>query len=157
MKQLLKSLIAMVLACAVSTFLIPLQTLYCIGYSLYFTIKLRSPLFFFKFWFKTIDGLMHAVGHFFYHFGFTLDVMWNVQGELIEDLITSEEKTTFNNKKYTVSASVGKLQIDNKLNKLGVKFANLLNIVFWQKNHTKGAWLYTQARYELEEKHFEKR
>ena len=57
----------------------------------------------------------------------------------------------------SVSASVGKLQIDGKLNKFGLKFSKLLNFFFGQKQHAIDAWYYTKAKKELREKYFTKK
>ena len=89
-----------------------------------------------------------------YEIGYALDIAWNVNGEIIEDMITSEEKTTFGQKDLSVSASVGRLEIDGKLNKSGRAFSKVLNVFFWQKQHAIDAWNYTQAKKQLREKYF---
>ena len=83
--------------------------------------------------------------------------MWNVNGEIIEDMITAEEDTTFTQKNISVSASTGKLEIDGKLNWFGRLFSKTLNLFFGQKQHAIDAWRYTQARKELKEQYFQPR
>ena len=79
---------------------------------------------------------------------------WNVNGEILEDIITSEENTYFSKKNISVSATVGDLEIRNKLNKVGKIFSKLLNFFFKQKQHAVDAWYYTKDKKELKDKYF---
>ena len=63
----------------------------------------------------------------------------------------------FSKKNISVSATIGKLQVDGDLNKSGLRFSKVLNFAFNQKQHAIDAWNYTVAKKELKEKYFEKR
>jgi hypothetical protein len=157
MKEFFLGLWALIWAIAVSGLMFTVGILYSFGYSIWLSITLKKWYAFITFWFRLIDGFLGAIGHFFYESAYSLDLGWNVNGEIIEDLITTEESTTFTKKNISVSASVGKLEIEGKLNKSGERFSKTLNIFFWQKNHAVDAWNYTQARIKLKEQYFDKR
>ena len=154
MKELLQGVLALIGAAIVSIPMFTLGFLWSLGYSFWLSISLKKWNAFFIFWWRLIDGLAAALGHILYGIGFGLDLGWNVNGELLEDVITHEENTTFSQKNITVSATVGKLEIDGKLNGRGKLLSKLLNYAFWQKQHAKDAWLYTQAHKELRSKYF---
>ena len=60
--------------------------------------------------------------------GYVIDLFSNVTlGELIEDLVTSEEYTLFGEWDVTISAALGDLKRKGKLNQTGMWFANLLS------------------------------
>lgn len=156
MKDFLVGLMVFVFATAVSVFLVPVLTAYALGYSIYWSVKYKSVKSFFKFWLKTIDGILSGIGYMLYHLGYGWDLIWNAEGEMLEDLITAEESTTFGDKNVTVSASVGKLEIDKKLNKYGIFSSKALNFIFWQKAHAVDSWLFQKAKKELRDKYFNK-
>jgi hypothetical protein len=156
MKELLQGLLAALMAVIVSALLLPWLTIYSIFYSIYFAFKLRSFMSLLRFWWKVIDGTLAAVGHILYSIGIGLDMSWNVQGEFLEDTITAKEDTTFGDKSVTVSASVGKLEMDHDLNKWGRMSTRILNVVFWQKRHAIDSWLFEKAKKELRGKYFDK-
>lgn len=154
MKEFIIGIWVLFFAVCVSLLMFTIGILYSLGYSIWLSVTGKDWKAFFKFWWRTIDGLFLAVGHALYEIGYALDIAWNVNGEIIEDMITSEEKTTFGQKDLSVSASVGKLEIDGKLNKSGRAFSKVLNVFFWQKQHAIDAWNYTQAKKQLREKYF---
>lgn len=155
MKLLLNGIISLIMATLVSIIVLPLGFVYSLGYSIFMSFKKRDITLFFKFWFKLIDGFAHAIGHALYNLAYALDLSWNVNGELLEDMITSEENTTFSDKEITVSATVGKIELDGKLNKYGKFSSRVLNKVFGQKRHAADSWEYTKFRKELKEKYFD--
>jgi hypothetical protein len=155
MLEFIKGIWVLVFAIMISILVFTIGTLYSLGYSIYMSVSGKDWKAFFKFWWRTIDGFLASVGHALYEISYALDIGWNVNGEIIEDMVTHEEKTTFGQKNISVSASVGKLEIDGKLNKFGKFFSKLLNFFFWQKQHAIDAWNYTQARKELRDKYFE--
>jgi hypothetical protein len=146
---------ALIWAIGVSILMFTIGTVYSLGYSIWLSVSGKDWKAFFKFWWRTIDGLFSAIGHALYELAYALDIGWNVNGEIIEDMITAEEETTFGEKNISVSASVGKLEIDGKLNKFGRFFSKLLNFFFWQKQHAIDAWNYTQAKKQLRKEYFE--
>lgn len=80
--------------------------------------------------------------------------MWNINGEIIEDIITYEEDTEFSKKHVTVSASTGKLELEEKLNPRGKWFSKALNFVFGQKAHAIDSWNYLVALRALKKDYF---
>ena len=95
-----------------------------------------------------------SLGYILHSFAYSLDLMWNVNGELIEDIITHEEHSEFSKKNITVSASVGKLEIEGELNPRGKWFSKFLNMVFGQKAHAIDAWNYLIALRALKKDYF---
>ena len=70
-----------------------------------------------------------------------IDIFGNViDGDLLEHFITEEKNTSFGKLDWTISASVGEIEIKGNLNKTGVKFSNLLSKVF-EKDHCMTAYL----------------
>ena len=157
MKQLIIGITTLLLASLVSCLQYTIGLLYSFAYSVWLSITLKKWYAFIMFWIKTIDGFLHAIGHALYHIAYAMDLSWNVNGEILEDMITSEENTTFTQKGITVSASVGKLEIENKLNWWGKISSKILNIVFNQKKHAIDSWLITEERKKLTEKYFQKK
>ena len=156
MKELFQGLWALIWALIVTTLMWSVGTLYSLVYSIYMSITYKDKWMFFKFWWRMIDGFAAALGHLFYEAAYALDLTWNVNGEIIEDIITAEENTTFNQKNISVSASTGKLQIEGKLVPSGKKFSKVLNFFFGQKQHAIDAWNFTQAKKALKEQYFKK-
>lgn len=154
MKELLEGAWALLWAIIVSTLMFSIGTLYSLGYAIWLSITLKKWYAFFQFWWRLIDGFCAAIGNFLYEAAYSLDLGWNVNGEILEDIITTEENTTFNQKNISVSASTGKLEIEGKLTKSGKRFSKLLNFFFGQKQHAIDAWNYTKAKKELREKYF---
>lgn len=156
MKELLTSIWALVWSIIVSSLMFSIGTLYSLGYAIWLSVTLKKWYAFFTFWWRLIDGFAAALGNFIYQIAYSLDLGWNVNGEVIEDLITSEEETTFSQKNISVSASIGKLQVEGKLNKFGKGFSKLLNFAFGQKQHAIDSWFFEKAKRELKEKYFQK-
>ena len=154
MRELFQGLITLIGAIIVTIFMWSIGTLYSFGYSIWLTITLKKWYAFFKFWWRLIDGFAAVIGHILYQIAIGLDMSWNVNGEIIEDVITAEENTMFSEKNITVSASTGKLKLENKLNKSGLIFSNVLNRVFNQKNHALDAWHYYIDKKNLDNKYF---
>jgi len=156
MKELLSGLITLIGSLIVSALMFSIGTLYSLGYSIWLSVSLKKWYAFFQFWWRLVDGFCAVIGNILYELAYSLDMGWNVNGELIEDLITHEENTTFNQKNISVSASTGKLEIDGKLNKFGIKFSKFLNIVFQQKRHAIDSWNFLEAKKKLREQYFNK-
>lgn len=157
MKELFQGLWALIWALIVSSLMFSIGTAYSLVYSFWLSITLKRWYAFFQFWWRLIDGFCLAIGHVFYEVAYALDMGWNVNGEILEDMLTAKENTTFTERDLSVSASVGKLEIDGDLNKFGKKFSKLLSFFFGQKQHAIDAWHYTQAKKELREQYFKKK
>lgn len=157
MKELGIGIWSLLWATLVSVLVITIGTLYSFGYSIWLSITLKKWHACLTFWWRLIDGWCAALGHVLYSIAFACDLGWNVNGEILEDMVTHEEQTTFTEKNITVSATIGKLEIDGKLNKFGRGLSSLLSLFFGQKQHAVDAWLYTQAHKELKEKYFHPR
>jgi hypothetical protein len=156
MKELLTGIWVLIWSIIVSVLIFSIGTLYSFGYSIWLTFT-KDYKAFFKFWIKLIDGLLSVIGDICFYIAKSLDIGWNINGEILEDMLTAEEDTTFGEKGITVSASVGKLEVDNKLNKFGLFFTKLLNLFFWQKRHAVDSWHYYLAKKELSENFHEKK
>lgn len=154
MKELLQGLWALIWAILVTLLMWSIGTLYSLGYSIWLTVTLKKPYSFFKFWWRLIDGFCAAIGHILFETAYALDLTWNVNGEIIEDMITTEEDTHFTEKNVSVSATTGKLEIDGKLNTFGKKFTKLLNFFFNQKRHAVDSWNFLEAKNKLKEDYF---
>jgi hypothetical protein len=157
MKELLNGLWSLFWAILVSCLMFSIGTLYSLGYSIWLSVTLKDWKAFFKFWWRLIDGMAATLGYILYEIAYGLDVGWNVNGEILEDMLTAKEDTTFSQKNLSVSASVGKLEIDGDLNKHGKRFSKVLNFFFNQKQHAIDAWNYTQAKKELHSQFFQKK
>lgn len=156
MKELLSGLLTLIGALIVSVLMFSIGTLYSFGYSIWLSLTMKKWYAFFEFWWRLLDGFCAVIGNIFLDTAMSLDMAWNINGELIEDLVTTEEETTFSQKNITVSASTGKLEIEGKLNKFGIKFSKFLNKVFRQKRHAIDAWNYYVAKKNLRDQYFNK-
>lgn len=159
MKELVKGIWALIWAIPVSLIMFTVGTLYSIGYGIWLGKKAKKQdrrTAIFRYIWRFIDGMAAAVGHALYEIAYALDLAWNVNGEIIEDVVTTKEDTTFTEKNVPVSASIGKLEIDGNLTKFGRLVSMILNWLFWQKQHAKDAWNYLQAKKELKDKYFKK-
>ena len=156
MKELFQGLWALIWALIVSSLMFSIGTVYSVFYAFWLMFTLKRWYAPFQFAWKLIDGACLAIGHMFYEIAYALDMGWNVNGEILEDMIATKENTTFTERDLSVSASVGKLEIDGDLTKFGKWFSKLLNFFFGQKQHAIDAWNYTKARKELKAQYFEK-
>lgn len=154
MKELVSGLITLIGALIVSPLMFSIGILYSLCYSIWLSITLKKWYAFFLFWWKLIDGFCAAFGNILMEIAYSLDLAWNVNGEILEDMITTEENTTFGQKNITVSASTGKVELDGKLNKFGVKFSKCLSLIFKQKKHAVDSWDFYQAKKKMREQYF---
>jgi len=151
MIKLLKSLLALIGACIVSIPMFTLGPIYMILWGWYMSKRAKKQnrlVYLWKFFWRIFDGCLAAVGHMIYQIAYAMDLGWNMVGEILEDWITHKEDTEFTKPGVSVSASIGKLEIDGDLNKRGKTFSKLLNFAFQQKSHAKGAWKHLQANNE---------
>lgn len=72
-------------------------------------------------------------------------------GDLIEYCITKERDTTFGMSEWTISASIGKLLVENKLNKFGLSFDRFLSKIFG-KDHCSQAYKFHLIKQEFKSK-----
>lgn len=154
MKELYLGLLEIIGAIIVSVLILPIGFIYSFCYSIWLSVTLKKWYAFFLFWWRFIDGICAALGYMLHSIAYGLDLMWNVNGELIEDIITHEEHSEFSKKNITVSASTGKLELDGKLNPRGKWFSKMLNVVFGQKAHAIDAWNYLVALRALKKDYF---
>lgn len=154
MKNLLTGILTLIGALIVTGIIQWALILFSLIKSIYESVTLKDWKAFFMFWWKIIDGTAFAIGDLLYNAGYFLDQMWNVTGELIEDTVTHEENSHFSEKEITVSASLGHLKQEGKLNKFGLFIDKLLNIAFMQHNHTIGAWLFFHEKKRIKEELF---
>jgi hypothetical protein len=156
MKEFLNGLIVLIGASMITVLLFWYLILHQIGHAVYMTITLKDWKALGKLVWRTIDGTFATIGYLFYQIGYTQDLMWNIYGEAIEDVTTTKEDTLFGKKNVTVSTSIGKEEIDNKLVPSGKNISKVLNVAFNQKQHAVDSWLFHKAKNELREKYFKK-
>ena len=154
MKELFIGLLELIGAIIVSLLLLPIGFIYSLGYSIWISITIKKWYAFFLFWWRFVDGMFAAIGYMLHSIAYGLDLMWNVNGEIIEDIITHEECTEFSKKNIPVSASTGKLELEGKLNPRGKWFSKFLNMVFGQKAHAIDSWNYLIALRILKKDYF---
>lgn len=154
-KALLAGFMAALGAAAVTGLIFHALIIYSIGYSIWLSVKTKDRWAWAKFWLRFINGVLFAIGDLLYAFGYFLDQLWNVAGELIEDTITHVEDTYFGKEEITVSASIGEIKERRKLNRFGKFIDKLLNIAFMQHNHSVGAWKFYNKKKEIHEEYFQ--
>lgn len=160
MKELLNGIWVLFWAIIISSLMFTVGTLYTLFYGIWFSRRAKKGNRFtalFRFFWRIIDGMAAALGYALYEIAYALDLAWNVNGEIIEDIVTTKEDTEFTKKNVSISESVGKLEIDGDLNDSGKKFSNMLNVFFNQKQHAIDAWNFSKAKEELKNKFFENR
>lgn len=124
--------IQLISAVLIGSILLPLGFLYDLGKS----IKERKVVGFFKSFWTLIKELLLVIAWLVGRVAFAIDLLGNVvSGELLEDIITSEEETLFRKGDVSISASTGDLKVRLKLNKVGKFFDKLLDF-FFEKNHS---------------------
>ena len=155
MKEFAVSILKLLGAIVGSIVIIPVGLCYNIGHMFYLTFAKGDFKVFFRLLWRNIDGIFASIGHILGEgIAYGLDLLWNVNGECFEDLLTTEEKTHFGKKNITVSASTGELSVNNKMIKERKWFLKFLNFLFQQKSHADDAWKYTKARKEIKNKLF---
>ena len=160
MKELLNGLWVLFCALIVSCLMFSIGTLYTLLYGIWFSRRAKKGnrlTALFRFLWRIVDGMAAAVGYALYEMAYALDLAWNVNGEIVEDMVTTKEDTEFTKKNVSISESVGKLEIDGDLNKFGKKFTKMLNVFFNQKQHAIDAWRFNQAKKKLMEDYFQKK
>jgi hypothetical protein len=160
MKELLNGLWVLFCALIVSCLMFSVGTLYTLLYGIWFSRRAKKGnrlTALFRFLWRILDGMAAAVGYALYEMAYSLDLAWNVNGEIVEDMVTTKEDTEFTKKNVSISESIGKLEIDGDLNKFGKKFTKMLNVFFNQKQHAIDAWRFNQAKKKLMEDYFEER
>ena len=77
-----------------------------------------------------------------YHIAVNIDIMGNINGDLIRDLIILDKSRNnlFNQQFVTISASIGHLIETDNINNFGLWFSNLLDKAFKEKNHCLNAF-----------------
>lgn len=138
MKQLFNSLILLISALILGLIVLPIGFIYDLCWSVYKANFVK----FFKRFFLIINEILKVIASMIEQLAIGIDQIGNVMGgELIEDCITAEEDTTFRKSGITISASVGKLEYENKLNKTGWWLTKLLSKVFGNE-HSVRAYKY---------------
>lgn len=163
MKEFFISLLIMITGVLVFTTLSLLGIIYGFGYSLYMSFIYKDVLFFFKYWWKMVDGTLSSIGHIMYEVAIGFDYKANIlSGELMEDFVSHKSDSHFGEKKTTISASIGELEIKSEKNpqyksKKGKVISQILNIIFNQKRHCIDSWKVKIAKEKILSEHFDKR
>jgi len=153
MKEFFNSLLPLLGAIIVSIVLIPVGVIYSFGYMLYMTVTLKEPKALLKLLWRWVDGMFCTIGYIILELAIGLDMLWNVNGEILEDSMTHKEDTHFGEKGITVSSSVGELEVSDNLNKTGIGFSKVLNKAFRQKRHAVDSWKMHLAKKKLSEQY----
>jgi len=153
-KEFRYGLITMVGAAIVFTPVIIIGLIFNIFYPPYMAFKEKDWKLFFKIWWRLIDGTYAFLGDVMYQgFSERYDELGNVWGEWIEDVVATQEKTSFGDKRTTISASVGFLEYYKIfMYKRGHDLSKVLNMAFRQKRHAIGSWEKKLALKELKDK-----
>lgn len=154
-KYFLTGLIQAIVGTLVFVPLIGFGLLYGFGYSIWLSVTLKKWNAFLMYWLNIILGALVFIGRLLSEYAIALDIFANVNGEMVEDTVTSVEATMFGDANTTISASLGKLQIDNKLNLFGKIVSRILNIAFWQEAHCVDSWNYKIESEILKKKYFQ--
>ena len=154
MKEFLKGIIALLGALIVTVVYLPFGFIYTYIHAVYYWIKGRKFKTFFQLIARQIDGTFAAVGYMLHHIAVGFDMLWNVNGELIEDLTTTTEHTMFGEKNVTVSTATGEQEAANLQKPLGKKFNGWLNWLFGQKRHATDSYQMHLKQQELNKKYF---
>jgi hypothetical protein len=163
MKEFIVGLVTMIMGVTVFTVVSILGLIYGLGYSTYMSIIYKDIKYFFKYWWKMIDGLFSSIGHIMYEIAIGFDFKANVLGgELMEDFVSHKSVSHFGEKQTTISASIGELELKSQENELykskkGRVLSEILNIVFNQKQHCIDSWKFKLAKEKILSEHFEKR
>lgn len=154
MKELLNGLKTFIGAFIITCIYMPLGVPYTYLHAFYYWIKGRKFKTFFQLIVRQVDGTLAAFGYALHHLGVAKDMLWNVNGELIEDLTTNTEDNMFGEKNTTVSTATGKEEVDENQKPLGKKFNIWLNWLFGQKRHAVDSYELHLKRKELDEIYF---
>lgn len=144
---------------SVFTLVIVAGSLYGLFHSLFMTLTLKDWKAFPLFFWKLFDGVFIGLGKILMNVAIGYDVLANViGGEMVEDLTTFEEQTTFGDP-ITLSASVGEIEIREKdsLTVSGKRLSRVLNIVFNQRSHALDSWEIHLKRKQLNNQFFKPR
>jgi len=153
-KEFRNGLITILGSALVFTPVIIIGILYSIPYSLYMPFKEKDWKVFFKIWWRLIDGTYAFLGDVMYQgFSVRYDELGNVWGEWLEDVVAVREKTSFGDKRTTISASIGFLEYYKIfMYKRGHSLSKVLNWAFRQERHAIGSWETKLALKELKDK-----
>lgn len=135
--KILTPTIQLVSALLLGIILIPLGFLYDVGKSIVELKFVKVPKAIWTLFKEVLLSIFWLVGK----VAFAIDLLANaVAGEMIEDIITSEEDTLFRKGDVTISASIGDLKQKVKLNKTGKILDKLLDIIFVEEDHSGNAF-----------------
>lgn len=138
--MLAKSIVILFAAILVTVFIKTSGTVYAFIYSIIFLFIDPSKVI--NLWVVYIEGMIKNLAWFITKTAVYLDLCWNIGGssELIEDFTTYKENSWFNRPLTTVSASIGRHEINDELVETGQSLSNLLNIVFAEKTHAASSY-----------------
>lgn len=126
LKEELTPLYLFVASMIVFPALIAVGIIYLTGKSFY-KAKFRS---YFIYWGNVLYQIWVVIKYMLLHLAVIPDLLANVtSGEMIEDIVTTEEDTLYGNGDVTISAATGEIELRNKLIKTGLKFTACLSKV----------------------------
>ena len=137
---MVESLVALVLATACTIVLKFFGTFYAIGWMAYF---INKPKMIIKFIDIYIGGWLQNIAWLIMQSNLFQDYMWNIGGsaELMEDYVTSKEKTSmFNKPRVSISIAIGHAENGEDITQHARGFSRLLNKVFREATHALSAF-----------------
>lgn len=138
----IKPVFTLIVAILMFCILLPFGVLWHFGKPFYDGWKGKKPFKkiigdFFLYWFKLMYQFWVTIKYLLNRCSVAIDIFGNVvDGELLEDTVTSEEQTLFGDGKVTVSASIGDLSKRNKLDTKFGRFVNRTLSVVFEPNHS---------------------
>ena len=155
MKEFVKGLAVLIGAIIITLLYLPIGFSYTYIHAFYFWAKSKKRKTFLSLVWRQIDGSFAVLGYLMHHTAVALDMLWNVNGELIEDLTTTSENTWFGNKSTTVSTATGKEEVLNRQKPRGKWFNKTLNLAFGQKSHAADSYELHKKQEQLSRKYFQ--
>jgi hypothetical protein len=141
-KNELKPIFTLVIAIIMFCILLPFGILWHFGKPFYDGWKGNHKFWpivgsWFLYWLKLLYQFWVTLKYLLNRFSVAIDIFGNVvDGELLEDTVTTEETTLFGDGKTTISASIGDLSKRKKLNTKFGRFVNKTLSIVFEPNHS---------------------
>jgi|GEM_PF-6754712 len=137
---MVEALVALILATICTVVLKVIGTFYAIGWMIYFIKKPKMIVNFIDIY---IGGWLQNIAWLIMQTNLFQDYIWNIGGsaELMEDYVTSKEKTSmFNKPRVSISIAIGHAEDGQDITKHARGFSRLLNKVFREATHALSAF-----------------
>lgn len=151
--QKFKAIFTLFIALTLGIIFIPIGVLFNIGNSIVNIFKFRlarAIKVFIDYWKYIIYQLWNTLYYLWFQIALSIDYLGNVFcGKLIGYLIVSDidwyennmELLLFGRGRVTLSAAIGQIEFNNKINNFGVFLSRTLNFAFNEENHCLAAYV----------------